>query len=398
MAAVGVIGANLFLEGASPPLPVESLDSCTNYTAPDVNPLEKLPLLIPPEVDPTEGPQLLTSVGNAAIKNSRLVFTDDELKLPGSYRDALAYSFADPLTGCLIVRHTADGIDIYQWGDNEGAEVSSSTDHKISVLLTHDPGARRVFTTPEAMRRTITHEAGHTFFNTWLEAAEKDEGGARLAFAEANDAYTAQLEAAFEGLRRERGPALAQTIRALGADLRRHGQNGVADAADELVDRLFRPDGLRGLTAFCPPHSEYCSMKSLVRILVTVAERRGGDVLDKTDMKTLGIDVTPLDTAQVSIAQYMLRHFSISDESRIFGVHEWTGWPYKSTSEYVASVLASDQNAPDKVIQQLYLLSPQARARELAIRQAIVDGAAVIDPALLPMMETNRILVEFSRG
>lgn len=389
---MGIIGGSLFLEGASAP-PAEHSDSCISYAAPDVNPLEQLPLLSPPEIDPAEGPQLLTPMGSVAVKNGGFTFTDD--KLPASYQDALLYSFAEPLTGCLMTRHTADGIDIYQWGDKENAEVSSSSDHKFSILLTHNPGKQRVFTTPKATRRTITHEAAHTFFNTWIEAA-KNDSGARLAFAEVNNAYTAQLDAAFESLLREHGPVLAQPIRMLGNDLRQHGQNSVADAADELIERLSRPDGLRGLTASCPPNTVFCSMNSMSRILVGVARQRGGEVPDRTDMTILGIDVKPFDVAQETMAQYMMRHFSISDESHIFGADEWIGWPYRNASEYVASVVASDQNAPDEVIRQLYLLSPQARARELAIRQAIVDGVAVVDPTLLSVMKTQGILAEFN--
>lgn len=137
-------------------------------------------------------------------------------------------------------------------------------------------------------------------------------------------------------------------------------------------------------------------MKTLASILVTATEQHGGQPLDRTDMEIRGIDIKPLNDAQESIEEYMLRNFSISDESRIFGVDEWIGHPYLNVSEYVASVIASDQNAPEKVIQQLHLLPPRARARELAIRQAIVDGVIAVDPALLPVMKTRRILAEVS--
>jgi hypothetical protein len=149
------------MEGASAPLSVTPLDSCTSYAAPHINPDEELPVLTPPDSEAAKDPRHLTSMGNIAIKNGDFVFMDNAL--PKSYQNALAYSLAEPLTGCMVARHTTEGINIFQWGKDENAYVQATSVHDINMFLTHDPTKERAFTTPEATRRTITHESAHTF-------------------------------------------------------------------------------------------------------------------------------------------------------------------------------------------------------------------------------------------
>lgn len=300
--------------------------------------------------------------------------TANDEKLSPAYKAALQDVMDDSVPAAALATGTRIVIE-QQTGKNVWPHfISENNTVRMNIATDGEPASLG------ETRAVLTHESAHAVTDNWEWSTEED--------AAILDAYSAELYLGIEKVRKEHGGEFATLLKKLDHIITTdYKNNTISKKARDVM--LRESEDLRGLIKVTSglgvvlvQNSYGADVTALKPFRSFLLEKVSNKDIDKMRDKSQAVTFTS--ELDKKLAGYLAERFSyVTEYKNMDGMVEWNlGHPWDNTGEYIASLTANVELAPDAFVASVQAIKGSRNKTVITLVKGIANKYKKESPEL----------------